>query len=300
MSDPHVFAGNPLDRSSNERRDEAWVAARFDDPRGRYLPFAELNALATEGDSPRLAWLDREALPAGALDGETVLLGMLDGVPHFALDASALDGALARDGASFVESRRTGSLLPAEQSGMLAQARSMLDWHAKNRFCPRCAAPTESREGGSRRECTACETRYFPRVDPVVIMLVEHHGRCLLGGRAGGPSTRRSCLAGFMEPGESLEEAVAREVYEEARIEIGEVRYHSSQPWPFPASLMIGCHAQALNAEIRIDDVELASAGWFTRDEVRRALDRENPELTVPEPLAIAHHLIRAWVEGRF
>ena len=300
MSAPHVFAGNPLDRSSNERRDEAWVAARFDDPRGRYLPFAALNALATEGDSPRLAWLDREALPAGALDGETVLLGMLDGVPHFALDASSMDGALARDGASFVESRRTGSLLPVEQSGMLAQARSMLDWHAKNRFCPRCAAPTESREGGSRRQCTACETRYFPRVDPVVIMLVEHDGRCLLGGRAGGPSTRRSCLAGFMEPGESLEEAVAREVYEEARIEIGEVRYHSSQPWPFPASLMIGCHAQALSDEIRIDDVELASAGWFTRDEVRRALDRDNPELTIPEPLAIAHHLIRAWVEGRF
>jgi len=152
-----------------------------------------------------------------------------------------------------------------------------------------------SLEGGARRQCEACGERHYPRVDPSIIVLVEHDGLALLAGRRGGVPGRNSCVAGFVEPGESIEEAVAREVFEETGVEVEDVSYSYSQPWPFPAALMIGCRARARTTEIQVDGVEIASAGWFTRTEVRAALDGTSSELTLPQPVAIAHHLIRDW-----
>ncbi len=296
MYDPHVFAANPLDRASNQRRDEAWLESQRRDPRGRYLLFRDLNALATSEDAPRLAWLDSESVD-GEQVSDTVLLGLLDGVPHFAVsvDSHASDGVGA---ATFVDGRAVAALLPGGEAGILAQARSLLDWHARHRFCGRCGAETASVEGGVRRQCAGCDARHYPRVDPSIIVVVERGDRCLLASRSTAPGRRHSCVAGFVEPGESIEEAVSREVREETNVEVGRVRYHSSQPWPFPATLMIGCVAEAVSEEITVDGVEIASAAWFTRSQVRAALAGSSDELALPGPIAIAHHLIRAWAEG--
>ena len=296
MYDPHVFAANPLDRASNQRRDGAWLESQRHDPRGRYLLFRDLNPLATAEDAPRLAWLSDQSVDAERVN-DAVLLGLLDGVPHFAVgvDSHEAEGVEA---ASFIDARAVAALLPGGEAGILAQARSLLDWHARHRFCSRCGAETVSVEGGARRQCAGCEDRQYPRVDPSIIVVVERGDRCLLASRSTAPGRRHSCVAGFVEPGESIEEAVSREVREETNVEVGQVRYHSSQPWPFPATLMIGCVADAVSEEITVDGVEIASAAWFTRSQVREALAGSSDELALPGPIAIAHHLIRAWVEG--
>ncbi len=297
MNDPHVFAANPLDRASAERRDKAWLEAQTHDPRGRYLALRDLKPLVTSEAAPRLAWLDRDSLPAECAAGDAVLLGILDGAPHFVFNTDSHEAG-GISAISFIDARTAGALLPPQEAGMLAQARSLVDWHARHRFCSVCGATTRSVEGGGRRECVDCKARHYPRVDPSVIMVVEYADRCLLARRPASPGTRHSCLAGFVEPGESVEEAVRREVLEETKVEVGRVRYHSSQPWPFPSTLMIGCVAEALGDEITVDGVEIASAAWFTREEVRRALAGASDELALPEPVAIAHHLIREWAEG--
>ena len=296
MYDPHVFAANPLDRATARRRDDAWLESQRGDPRGRYLLFQDLNALATAEDAPRLAWLSSESVDAERVN-DAMLLGLLNGVPHFAVSVDSHE-AEGVDAARFIDARTIGALLPGGEAGILAQARSLLDWHARQRFCARCGAETASVEGGARRQCAGCETRHYPRVDPSIIVVVERGGRCLLARRSTSPGTRHSCLAGFVEPGESIEEAVSREVREETNVEVGQVRYHSSQPWPFPATLMIGCVAEAVSEEITVDGVEIAAAAWFTRTQVRAALAGSNDDLVLPGPVAIAHHLIRAWAEG--
>jgi NAD+ diphosphatase len=175
----------------------------------------------------------------------------------------------------------------------------MLAWHARHRFCANCGAATQAVCAGWKRDCPACRTEHFPRTDPVVIMLTVDGERCLLGRQSRFVSGVWSCLAGFVEPGESIEEAVRREVREEAGIACGRVRYFASQPWPFPMSLMIGCHAEALSSSIVIDQAELEDARWFTREEVAAMLMRRHAGgLATPPPMAIAHHIIRAWVES--
>ena len=297
MNDTHVFAANPLDRAGAERRNEAWLEAQRRDPRGRYLPLRDLKPLVASDDVRRLVWLDRDSLWAAPATEEAVLLGMLDGVPHFVISTDSHEAG-GISASSFVDARTAGALLPSGEAGMLAQARSLMDWHARHRFCAACGGATRSVEGGGRRECVNCAARHYPRVDPSIIVIVERGDRCLLARRSASPGTRHSCLAGFVEPGESIEEAVRREVLEETNVEVGEVRYHSSQPWPFPSALMIGCVAEAVSDEIKVDGVEIAAAEWFARAEVRRALAGSSPELTLPDPIAIAVHLIRAWAEG--
>ena len=297
VNDTHVFAANPLDRSSAERRDAGWLEAQGRDSRGRYLPLRGLEPLVTSGDVPRLVWVDRDSLSAEPAAEDAVLLGMLDGVPHFVINADSAEGGSVA-ASSFVDARTVAALLPPGEAGMLAQARSLLDWHAQHRFCAACGGATRSIEGGGRRECVDCETRHYPRVDPSVIVVVEYAGRCLLARRPASPAGRHSCLAGFVEPGESIEEAVRREVLEETKVEVGQVRYHSSQPWPFPSTLMIGCLAVALGDEITVDGVEIAAARWFTRAQVQRALAGASDDLVLPGPVAIAHHLIRDWAGG--
>jgi NAD+ diphosphatase len=288
-----VFSGNVLSRASNERGDAAWLAALSDDPAGRYLLLQSLEAPVTVGEQPRLVWSSREQLPVDG--GEPILLGLATGVPHFAISLDGNSAGAIPAETMYMDARTVAPLLPEDEAAIVAQARSMADWHDRTRFCSRCGGPTVSLEGGARRKCEACGERHYPRVDPSIIVLVEHDDRALLVGRRGGAPGWNSCVAGFVEPGESVEEAVAREVHEETGVNVANVSYAYSQPWPFPAALMIGCRARALSTDIRVDGVEIANAGWFTRTEVRAALHGSSDELTLPQRVAIAHHLIHDW-----
>jgi NAD+ diphosphatase len=303
VPDPITFSANPLDRASQHRREPAWISARLEDPDSRFLPLWKLLALVRQQSAPALAWARSEVRESMDPDVGPVLLGMRDGIAHFAVDVSPLaepEAALGVAGvAKFQEPRAIAALLPAGEGGILAQARSLVDWHARHRFCSTCGERTRTAEGGYMRACPGCSAQHFPRTDPVVIMLVARGDHCLLGRQSAWPPRMFSALAGFVEPGETLEEAVRREVLEEAGIEVAAVRYHASQPWPFPASLMIGCIADAASEAIRIDPGELSEARWFSRAEVLKALAAPMgaDDLFVPPPMAIAHHLIRAWAE---
>ncbi len=221
-----------------------------------------------------------------------VFLGMRDERAHFAVSVPAgvsLPGEL-------IEVRAAAAQLPDDRAAILAQARSLFAWHEKHGHCAVCGATTRSVKGGYERQCDSCKAEHFPRTDPVVIMLVIDGERCLLGRHKRFASGVYSTLAGFVEPGESVEEAVAREVWEEAGVRVGRVRYVGSQPWPFPSSLMIGCFAEAISMDVKIDENELEDAKWFTRAEARAALAGHGPFKASP-PFAISHSLLKAWVE---
>ena len=302
----HVFAGNPLDRGEALRRSEEWLAAQAGSADSRMLPMWQLNVPVSAAAGPALAWLDVAGLRRLAVDAEPVFLGLLGGIAHFAADVSAAErGAVERDGVTLEDARNAAEYLSGAESGIAAQARSQLSWHARHGFCAVCGRPTAIARGGQVRRCPppaagGCGTEHYPRTDPVVITVVHDGDRCLLGQSRGRlvAMRRYSALAGFMDQGESIEEAVAREVMEEAGIQVGAVRYHSSQPWPFPSSLMIGCHAEAATTEIAFDEEEMADVQWFSRQEVLLALEERSEILAIPGPTAIAHHLIRAWAAG--
>ncbi len=294
-----VFSGSPLDRLDAKRRDAEWIQAQLVEDETRVLPVWKLCPLV-RSDEPRLAW----ATPAILDDHpgpDPVFLGVNEEKPHFALDISAIGEPLKTFGwegvAGFPDLRASAGTLPAEDAAIAAQARHIVDWHARNGHCSACGEKTQVRDGGWSRFCTDCSTEHFPRTDPVVIMLVTDGDRCLLGRQSGWPGNMYSALAGFVEGGETLEEAVAREVGEEAGISVADVRYEASQPWPFPASLMIGCGARATSSEIELGSHELEHAEWFTRDEARAALAGPTERLIVPPAQAIAHVLIRRWAE---
>ena len=302
----HVFAGNPLDRGEVERRDEDWIAARATDPDSRFLPMRGphvlVNAAATGSGEPALGWLSWNNLAPHVTDPSPLLLGMLEGTTYFAIDLGRDEPAAvaveAMGGYRFEEARAAAeTLLSATEAGIMAQGRAQVNWHNRHGFCSVCGHATEVRRGGQKRECPACKAEHFPRTDPVIIMLVSDGDRCLLGQSRGRlqAMNRYSALAGFMDQGEAIEEAVAREVMEEAGIRVKSVRYHSSQPWPFPSSLMIGCHAEADSTSINMDDEEMTDVQWFDRSEVLLALQERSEKLRLPGPIAIAHHLIRAW-----
>jgi len=237
-------------------------------------------------------------------DGNTlILLGLRDGQAYFALDATPVEPP-PDDGAATMDARAVASMIDSGEAAILAEARSLIDWHARHRFCAQCGTPSVVASGGWVRHCPNCKAHHFPRVDPVVIMLAVRGERCLLGRGRRRPGARFSCLAGFMEPGETPEEAVRREILEESGVEVGRVRYLASQPWPFPSSLMMGFLAEALSEEITIDPEELAEARWFGRDEVRAMVERSRSDdpipgfATLPPPLAIGHQIARRWAFG--
>ena len=297
-----VFSGSALDRCALRRRDAAWLRERLADDATRVLPMWRLSPLVRSGDVPRLAWATPALLDGREAAPEPVFLGCEAGIAHFAADLSDRPQPLVEFGfegvAQFPDLRAIAGLLSASDAAIAAQARHLVDWHARHGFCPGCGEATRAKDGGWARWCAHCSTEHFPRTDPVVIMLVLDGERCLLGRQPAWPRPFFSALAGFVEGGETLEEAVKREVAEETGIEVGRVRYLASQPWPFPASLMLGCTALASTREITVDRSELEEAGWFTRDEARTALAAPTSRLALPPPLAIAHHLVRAWVEG--
>jgi NAD+ diphosphatase len=295
------FSGNPLDRVANQRRDDAWVTEQLRASQSRFLPFWRLNVLVRQGEQSELVWLDaavRDHLERGVAP---LLLGVRDGVPHYAVDLSSLDDPIATlgaEGVDFAEARGIAVSLPEGDAGILAQARSLVNWHTRHRHCGSCGAPTKVGGGGSLRTCTSCGAEDYPNPHPVVIMVVWRGDRCLLGQGRSWAQARYSALAGFMDNGETIEEAVAREVKEEVGLDVDEVVYLQSQPWPFPSSLMIGCLAHVTDEKVSVDPVELAGARWFSRDEIARAFEQpDSVDFGIPARLAIAHHLIKAWIE---
>jgi NAD+ diphosphatase len=304
MEDIYCFAGNSLDRVSERRDDREWIRALLDDPATRMLPLRDLKPLVRGPAPPTLDWHPvapwREPVEAGAT---LIFLGIGDGRAHFAVDAA--EAHLAPDiDVELIDVRALAPTLPAGEAAILAEARALIDWHARHRFCAQCGAPTTVASAGWVRRCADCRVSHFPRTDPVVIMLAVRGERALLGRNKRRPGARFSCLAGFVEPGETLEEAVRREVREEAGIRCGRVRYLASQPWPFPSSLMMGFLAEALTEEITVDAEELAEARWFSRPEIgemvsRAAAGPDDPaRVSLPPPLAIAHQICRRWSSG--
>jgi NAD+ diphosphatase len=296
-----AFTGGRIERESGRRHDADWCAALLADDASRAYALIGDQVVLRKSDvlaDPLFTFA--EAATFGAAQ-EQALLGTAGGAGRFAisLDRAAAD-ELKRRGLLVVDLRSIAiqGLVQAAHLPALAEAKALLAWHARHRFCSVCGAPTLLAQSGWRRDCTACGAQHFPRTDPVVIMLVTDGDRCVLARQANFSPTMWSCLAGFIEPGESVEEAARRETQEEVGIACGRVRYFASQPWPFPMSLMIGCHVDALSTALTVDRSELEDARWFTSEEVTAMFDRSHPEgLTAPPPWAIAHHIIRAWLE---
>jgi NAD+ diphosphatase len=297
------YIASPLDRVAQLRGDEAVEKKLREDVRaGVYVVGGELVVLKSTGENcdPLFSSAEAGALGAGR---ESVLLGLLDGAPRFGLglDAETVEHLKSRNDLKITDLRSIAvqGLVAADHLPPLAEAKALLGWHARHRFCPNCGSPTKVVEAGWRRDCPSCKAQHFPRTDPVVIMLVIRGDRCVLGRSRRFAPTMWSCLAGFAEPGETIEDAVRREVLEEAGITCGRVKYFASQPWPFPSSIMIGCHAEALSDTVVVDREELEDARWFDREELASMLKRQHPQgLTTPPPVAIAHHIIRDYVEN--
>jgi NAD+ diphosphatase len=296
MSMALAFVTNPLDRRANERTEVTWLAAQLASPSARLVEL--------RGDAAHLVdgALVTDLDPARPIDpAASVFLGLDEGgAPWFAREADpgdpadellrALDPGALRD----LRSLAMAEALPPEQLGILAQARALLSWHARHRFCSACGAATQLVEAGYRRRCAACAADHYPRTDPVAIIAVRHQGQVLLGRQKMFRPGMFSALAGFLEPGETLEDAARREVFEEAGVRVGAVHYVASQPWPFPGSLMIGLIGEALTSEIHLDEKELEAARWFGGDELRSMIERTHPDgLFAANPMAIAHQLIR-------
>ncbi|MDX8536871.1 MULTISPECIES: NAD(+) diphosphatase [Mesorhizobium] len=294
------FAGNTIDRQSETRADDSVEQALADAATRLLLMHGGRLYLKLDGDSFDPWFAAPESQPFKVSLDQGVLLGFSDAGPVLAVPAGIEPEELPETVKAIdYRSVYMQGLIDEAAAGALAQGAALLAWHASHAFCSKCGNRSEMRAGGYRRHCPACGTDHFPRTDPVAIMLTVTADKCLLGrGRHFGPGMY-SALAGFIEPGETIEAAVRRETLEEAGIRLGRVVYHASQPWPFPYSLMIGCFGEPLNDDIQADLNELEDCRWFSRDEVRLMLDRTHADgLITPPKGAIAHHLIRAWVDS--
>jgi NAD+ diphosphatase len=299
-SRPNVYSASPLDRAATRRDDAAWVQDLLEDPATLFVPVWRNRNLVSgvEERQPQAVYITGEA--AGALrmaGGSWSFLGLLEGRAVFAVDISAAEDPvplLPPELGTFVDLRSVGWGVPKPEAAVLAHARGLMHWRARHRFCGVCGAPCEARSAGHMMRCTACNAEHFPRTDPAVIMLITRGDRALLGHSQRFPTSNMySTLAGFVEPGESLEEAVRREVREESGIEVGEVWYHSSQPWPFPGNVMLGFYGEGITDEITIDNTELIDVRWFSRDQMR---NHEAHGFMLPRVDSIARRLIEDWI----
>ena len=294
-SRPNTYTGGTLNRAAHLREDDGWIAAALENQATRFIVFWQGKPLV-EGAAQRAPRAKAVARPRA--DVMTTFLGLQEDLPVFTADLSALEDPAAAidpgDG-EFTDMRSLTGALPVNDATILATARAMLHWQSKTRFCSVCGAPTTPIRAGYVMLCTKCETEHFPRTDPAVIMLVTKDDKLLLGQSHRFPKERNfySTLAGFVEPGESLEDAVRREVFEEVGIIVGEVKYHSSQPWPFPASLMLGYYGQALTENITLQTSEMRDAQWFTRDQIE---NRQSLGFNLPPHDSIARRLIDDWM----
>jgi NAD+ diphosphatase len=302
MRSPNFFAGGAVDRRADLRRNADWLSDCLCQRQTRILPVWRSRSLLIMGDHPTAAMPAAREVEALLDRTRMAFLGLVEERAHFSLDLSHLEeeevlAALAGHG-EFIDLRNTGGALDPTEGNLLAYARGLAYWHERHRFCGVCGHPAEARDAGHVRQCTNpdCKVQHFPRTDPAVIMLIsdEADERCLLGQAPRFIPGMYSTLAGFVEPGESLEEAVAREVWEESGVPVTNVRYHSSQPWPFPASIMLGFYGTATSTEITIDRDELADAVWKTRDELRNS--PEDDSFRLPRGISIARRLIDDWI----
>ncbi len=302
MPEGLAFSHFDFDRAGLLRDDAAFLEGAWAAPEMRCLAILGEQVVLKKGPPVDALFEARDI--AGLHPRERVFLGTENGAPRFAklLDEAASNVLSEREDLTLVGLRQVAleSMLSHSHLSALATAKALLFWHSRHRFCSVCGTRSELRQGGWRRDCPACEAQHFPRTDPVVIMLAVRGDYCLLGRNARFPGAMYSTLAGFVEPGETLEAAVRREVLEEAGIETGRVRYLASQPWPFPASVMIGCIAEALSETITIDTTELEDVRWFSRDEAIQLLEGRHPlNVGAPGKIAIARVLLNAWVTGK-
>lgn len=298
--DANVLAGASFDRYTERRKEPEWLLAALRSGVARIVPMWRDEHLTTLADQPRAVFISGAA--ARALverEEDAVFLGEFEGVPCFALELHPVrePAEILVEGVAFQSLRALATRLPREEASLLAYARGLLLWHRSHRYCAQCGTQTQPREGGHVRACTnpECGAQQFPRLDPAVIVLVSRDDRCLLGRQPNWPEGVYSTIAGFVEPGESLEDAVRREVAEETGVRVGRTTYHSSQPWPFPSSLMLGFTGEAESDEIRLTDSELEDARWFTRAELQERVQRGTRAL--PSELSIAYRLVCDWFD---
>ena len=296
------FGLNPLNRASELRHDEEFVNAERNAPATRFLLFiGTMPVLARRGEQAQVLFSREEVAALGTPTSDIYLGQDENGIPLFAVSL-APECAVRLEGHPGLESVDLRSialrgLVPPALLGELGGANAMLNWHRRHCYCANCGAPSTISMAGWRRDCGACGVQHFPRVDPVVIMLAIHGDRCLLGRQPRFAEGMYSALAGFLEPGETIEDAVRREIREESGISCSQVAYFASQPWPFPSSLMIGCFARATDIDIVVDTTELEDARWFDREEAAAMLNGTHTTgLSAPKPYAIAHHLLKAFV----
>jgi NAD+ diphosphatase len=273
------------DRAGGRRTDQQWLDETWADPRTRVVPLAR-GRFPVVADGTAAQWRSPADVPAG----QRVFLGLRDDTAYFAvlLDEEPED--------AWVGLRRVVQSLARVDAGLMVHAVALAEWHLSHRFCPRCGGRMEAAQAGHVLTCTSCGRQHFPRTDPAVIMLVTDGDRALLGRQPSWPEGRYSTLAGFVDPGESLEEAVAREVAEEAGVEVADVTYFGNQPWPFPSSLMVGFFASAVTTEISVDGEEISDARWFTREEMKAGA--EAGTLLLPSGISISRSLVEAWYGG--
>jgi NAD+ diphosphatase len=298
---PNVYAASPLDRAGTRRTDAAWIAAGLDSPEALFVPvWRNRNLVAGMEDArPEAVYVPAAAAAPLRADPDRAwaFLGLLEDAPVFAVDLGAVeDPAPLLPGlpGGFVDLRSVGWGVPNPQAAVLAHARGLLHWRARHRFCGVCGAPCEAQSAGHVMHCTGCATDHFPRTDPAVIMLIIRGDHALLGHSQRFPRANMySTLAGFVEPGESVEEAVRREVAEESAIVVGDVWYHSSQPWPFPGNIMLGCYGEGLSEDITVDTEELIDVRWFSRAQIT---DPAAHDFVLPRGDSIARRLIEDWL----
>jgi NAD+ diphosphatase len=297
------FLINPIDRAAHLRDDAEKLFALEGKASSRaYVIHRDALVVKQDGDAVRAALTVKEAIALGANPG-TIFLGLRDGAPYFGMGiaAQAAEKLMTQEGAGVEPLRNLAAqgLVPPSELSAIAVAKSLVHWHQRHSFCSNCGQRTQMSQGGWKRECPACKTEHFPRTDPVVIMLVTDGERCLLGRQKQFAKGMWSCLAGFVEPAETIEDAVRREIFEESGIECTDVKYYKAQPWPFPYSLMIGCTARAVTTEIKVDRDELEDARWFSRDDVVKMMADTHPDRQRgPTGIAIAHHLLGEWAAG--
>ena len=294
------YAVNQLDRLAAARDHDSIIPALRASPSARVVAFAGDHVLLRSDKGATDPWFSHREAEGFGTPTDTVFLGRDDtgGIFAHRFDPAA-DESEGTPPTDDLRAMATAGSVPPETLGLLAEAKALLHWHRSHRFCSTCGHPSRLAAWGWRRECAACGTHHFPRTDPVVIMLATSGDRCLLGRQPRFAPGMYSCLAGFLEPGETIEAAVRREIAEESGIAVGAVTYLASQPWPFPASIMIGCLAEATSTEITVDRTELEDARWFSRDDARQMLAGTHPAgFRSPPPMAIAQGILRAWTEA--
>jgi len=296
MENHNVFAGAFVDRSGEMRKDADWLEEALVSPAARFVPVWGDHCLVG-GEPLQLMLLERHQIAQFLDDHNLIFLGLFRDQPAFAVAIPAGDTAPYPELGEFQDLRYLGAVLPADEANLAAHARGLVLWHGSQHFCGHCGSSARPDTGGNSRRClnAECGREIFPRVDPAIIVLVSDGDRCLLGRQSGWPEGRYSTIAGFVEAGESLEDAVRREVYEETNIRVGAVQYHSSQPWPFPSSLMLGFTADVdstVAQEIRMNDGELEDVRWFTRKELRSGFPK------LPFRISIARRLVDGWIDA--